>query len=63
MYESIAQLVEHCNTDAEAMGLNNYSIKAPPPLFFVQVNLWLLNVVSNTTVTIIISSFKYCYYL
>lgn len=35
MYESIAQLVEHCNTDAEAMGLNNYSIKAPPsPPFF-----------------------------
>ena len=30
----IAQLVEHCSTNAEAMGLNNYSIKAPPPLFF-----------------------------
>ena len=31
MCESIAQLVEHCNTDAEAMGLNNYSIKAARP--------------------------------
>lgn len=30
----IAQLLEHCSTNAEAMGLNNYSIKAPPPPFF-----------------------------
>ena len=62
MCESIAQLVEHCNTDAEAMGLNNYSVKVPPPFFFFSgkfvialllvIQLWLsLYLHWNTLIT------------
>ena len=57
----IAQLVEHCSTNAEAMGLNNFPSKLPPPSFcsgkfvialLLVIQLWLsLYLHWNTLIT------------